>query len=290
MTSGIDDGESCNGIILTTGDPKAEAMLDALRADPGIEFVDNAPLQLAALQRLRPSPPPDVVAEETRWVYYPWRRTVVSVLGPRGFRLVRLDRNRNLITTEELDRLNGLHIGVVGLSVGHAIAYNLAAQGLCGQLRLTDFDDVELSNLNRVPATVFDLGVNKAVVCARRIAELDPYLPVTVMPAGITATTVGDFLDDLDILIEECDSLDAKVLVREHARARHLPVLMATSDRGLLDVERFDLDPKRPIMHGLIGDLNATRLAGLSNRDKLPYALRMTDATQVSPRMAASLV
>ncbi|MFG1929277.1 Rv1355c family protein [Mycobacterium sp. NPDC048908] len=290
MTSGIDDAESCNGIILTTGDPKAEAMLDALRADPGIEFVDNAPLQLAALQRLRPSPPPDVVAEETRWVYYPWRRTVVSVLGPRGFRLVRLDRNRNLITTDELDRLNWLHIGVVGLSVGHAVAYNLAAQGLCGQLRLTDFDDVELSNLNRVPATVFDLGVNKAVVCARRIAELDPYLPVTVMPAGITATTVGDFLDDLDILIEECDSLDAKVLVREHARARHLPVLMATSDRGLLDVERFDLDPKRPIMHGLIGDLDATRLAGLSNRDKLPYALRMTDATQVSPRMAASLV
>jgi tRNA A37 threonylcarbamoyladenosine dehydratase len=60
------------------------------------------------------------------------------------------------------------------LSVGHAIAYTLAAQGLCGELRLTDFDDLELSNLNRVPATVFDLGVNEAVVCARRIAELDP--------------------------------------------------------------------------------------------------------------------
>jgi diguanylate cyclase (GGDEF)-like protein len=25
--------------------------------------------------------------------------------------------------------------------VGHAIAYTLAAQGLCGELRLTDFDD-----------------------------------------------------------------------------------------------------------------------------------------------------
>jgi molybdopterin/thiamine biosynthesis adenylyltransferase len=215
---------------------------------------------------------------------------VVSVLGPVAFRLLRLDRNRNLITATELERLGRLRIGVAGLSVGHAIAYTLAAQGLCGELRLTDFDDLELSNLNRVPATVFDLGVNKAVVCARRIAELDPYLSVTVTLAGITAKTVGNFMDGLDIVIEECDSLDAKVLIREVARIRRLPVLMATSDRGLLDVERFDIEPTRPIMHGLLGDVDSTQLANLTNEEKLPHALRMTDAAQVSSRMAASLI
>jgi len=290
MISGFDDGQRCNGIVLDTDDPAGAALLNDLRADARIEFADNVRQQSETLLGLRPSPSPEVRAEPTRWVYYPWRRTVVSVLGPRAFRLVRLDRNRNLITSDELDRLSRLRIGVVGLSVGHAIAYTLAAQGLCGELRLTDFDDVELSNLNRVPASVLDLGVNKAVVCARRIAELDPYLPVTVMTTGITPQTVGEFLDGLDIVIEECDSLDAKVLVREAARARRLPVLMATSDRGLLDVERFDIEPSRPIMHGLLGDLDAARLADLSNKDKLPYALRMTDATRVSPRMAASLV
>lgn len=290
MTSGRDDGHRCNGIVLDTDSPADAALLDDLQADARIEFIDTVRQQSAALVGLRPPPSAEMTAEPMRWVYYPWRRTVVSVLGPRSFRLVRLDRNRNLITAEELDRLSLLRIGVVGLSVGHAIAYTLAAQGLCGELRLTDFDDVELSNLNRVPASVLDLGVNKAVVCARRIAELDPYLPVSVMTTGITAQTVGDFMDGLDIVIEECDSLDAKVLVREAARARRLPVLMATSDRGLLDVERFDIEPSRPLMHGLLGDLDVARLANLSNADKLPYALRMTDATRVSPRMAASLV
>ena len=62
------------------------------------------------------------------------------MLGPRRISQVRLDRNRNLITADEQDRLGALRIGVVGLSVGHAIAYTLAAQGLCGELRLTDFD------------------------------------------------------------------------------------------------------------------------------------------------------
>jgi molybdopterin/thiamine biosynthesis adenylyltransferase len=290
MTSGIHDAERGNGIVLNTDDPADNVLLTELRADTRIEFIDNVRQQQTALKRLRPPPQPDVTAEPIRWVYYPWRRTVVSVLGPRAFRLLRLDRNRNLITAAELERLGRLRIGVVGLSVGHAIAYTLAAQGLCGELRLTDFDDLELSNLNRVPATVFDLGVNKAVVCARRIAELDPYLRVTVEPTGITPQTVGDFLDGVDIVIEECDSLDAKVLIREVARTRRLPVLMATSDRGLLDVERFDIEPSRPIMHGLIGDVDSARLANLTNEEKLPHALRMTDATQVSSRMAASLI
>src|SRR5262245_29058333 len=139
MISGINnDGQRCNGIVLTTDDPADAALLDDLRADARIEFVDNVRQQSATLRELRPSPPTAVTAEPTRWVYYPWRRTVVSVLGPRAFRLVRLDRNRNLITADELDRLGRLRIGVVGQSVGHAIAYTLAAQGLCGELRLND--------------------------------------------------------------------------------------------------------------------------------------------------------
>ena len=157
-------------------------------------------------------------------------------------------------------------------------------------MRLADFDGVELSNLNRVPATVFDLGVNKAVVCARRIAELDPYLPVAVTATGITPQTVGTFLEGVDIVIEECDSLEAKVLIREAARARRLPVLMATSDRGLLDVERFDIEPSRPILHGLLGDVDSDQLSNLSNHEKLAHALRLAGAAQVSARMAASLI
>jgi molybdopterin/thiamine biosynthesis adenylyltransferase len=290
MTPGVPDARHCNGIVLDPNNPVDASRLAELRADVAVEFIDIVQKQQAGLQGIRPPPPGDVMSEPTRWAYYPWRRAVVRILGPRSFRLLRLDRNRNLITADELDRLGRLRIGVVGLSVGHTVAFTLAAQGLCGELRLTDFDDLELSNLNRVPASVLDLGVNKATVCARRIAEIDPYLPVTVMTAGITPRTADEFMDGLDIVIEECDSLDAKVLVREVARARRVPVLMATSDRGLLDVERFDIEPSRPILHGLLGDVDTTTFADLSDEEKLPHALRVADAAQVSSRMAASLI
>jgi molybdopterin/thiamine biosynthesis adenylyltransferase len=284
------DANAHAAVLLDPREPSGVALLDELRADQRVAFLDEHEDQENALRRLRPAPDDALLAEGSRWAHYPWRRAVVAVLGPRGFRALRLDRNRNMITAEEQERLGTLRIGVAGLSVGHVIAHTIAAQGLCGELRLADFDELELSNLNRVPATVFDLGVNKATVTARRIAELDPYLPVRVLDAGLTYDTVDEFLDGLDIVVEECDSLEMKAVVREGAKARGIPVLMATSDRGLVDVERFDLEPQRPILHGLLGELDLALLPGMSNRDKIPHMLRHLDAERLSPRTAASLV
>ncbi|MDT7769044.1 MAG: hypothetical protein QOI30_2052, partial [Mycobacterium sp.] len=141
-----------------------------------------------------------------------------------------------------------------------------------------------------VPATVFDIGLNKAEVAARRIAELDPYLRVEVMDTGLTLDTVDEFLDGLNIVVEECDSLDMKAIVRERARARGIPVLMATSDRGLIDVERFDLEPHRPILHGLLGDLDTALLSGMSSREKVPHMVTLLEAEHLSGRLVASVV
>ena len=198
--------------VLDAADPADNAILERLRADPVIEFIDHLDDQREDLLGLLPPPDAALVGEPSRWAYYPWRRTVAAVLGPRAFRALRLDRNRNMITAEEQTRLGGLRIGVVGLSVGHVIAHTLAAQGMCGELRLADFDRIERSNLNRVPATVLDVGLNKAEVAARRIAELDPYLQVRVLSVGVTADTIEEFLDGLDIVVDECDSLDIKAI------------------------------------------------------------------------------
>ncbi len=276
--------------ILNPDYPADSVVVERLRADPTVDFIDQREAQLADLRSLRPAPAAELLSEPVRWAYYPWRRTVVAILGPRGFRAVRLDRNRNIITAREQEKLGALRIGVAGLSVGHVIAHTLVAQGMCGLLRLADFDHLELSNLNRVPASVFDLGINKACVAARRAAELDPYLPVEVLDAGLTFDDIDEFCDGLDIVIEECDALEIKAVLREGARRQRIPVLMATSDRGLVDVERFDQQPERPILHGLLGDLDIGLLPGMTSREKVPHILRHLEAERLSSRTAASLI
>jgi hypothetical protein len=280
MTNSYDHDDACSAVILADDVAADRSVLEQLRATPGIDFIDHQGR----------SEVDDVFDEGKRWAYYPWRKAVISIVGPRAFRAARLDRNRHLITSSEQHRLLGQRVGVVGLSSGHAVAYSIAAQGVSGALRLADYDSLELPNLNRVPATVFDLGTNKATVAARRIAELDPYLSVEVFTSGVTPEFLDSFLDGLDVVVDQADSLDIKILLREAARDRRIPVIMATSDRGQLDVERFDLEPQRPIMHGLLGDIDTTRLRGLSTRDKLPYLLRVLDAQRLSARGAASLI
>ena len=272
-----------------TGRSHREVMR-VLREDSSLQILDRLDEQREQLAQTIPPPTPAATSDGFRWVYYPWRRAAVRLLGPRAFTTLRLDRNRNKLTLSEQSKLRTLRVGVVGLSAGHSIAHVLAMEGLVGELRLADFDTVDLSNLNRIPASVLDLGVNKAVVAARRIAEIDPYLRVVVETDGVRPDNLDRFLDGLDVLIEECDSLDMKFLVREAARERQIPVIMETSDRGVLDVERFDLEPDRPVFHGLLGDMDSTRLAGLSLAEKAPYVLRLVGARDASSRGAASLL
>ncbi|QII08210.1 Rv1355c family protein [Rhodococcoides fascians A25f] len=277
-------------VIFDKTDAAQRAALTELEQDTSLTFLDERETQRKGLRTLLPSPEQSVLEENDRWVYFPWRKTVVAVLGPTAFRHLRLDRNRNKITRSEQNSLGDLTIGIIGLSVGHAIAHTLALEGICGTLRLADFDAIELSNLNRIPASILDLGTNKAVVAARRIAEIDPYLRIEIVEDGITEDTIDGFFDGLDLLVEECDSLDVKVLAREAARSRRIPVLMETSDRGLLDVERFDLEPERPVFHGVLGEIDSTGLRGLGTRDKIPIVLDQLDAALLSARMAASMV
>lgn len=256
---------------------------------PGADLTSDA-MQEAVEAHLCGAP----VAHHGSWFLYPWSRRVVHVLPEREFRELRASRNRNKISTEEQDRLRALRIGVVGLSVGSASAMALAMEQVGGELFLADFDRLSLSNMNRLRAGVHEIGLAKGLVTARAISELDPYVRVRPFLDGITEENMDAFLRPggrpLDLLVEECDDLYVKVRIREAARALRIPVIMETSDRGLLDIERFDLEPGRPIFHGLTGPLDAEKLRGLDSYDKVPIVLRIIGERTVSPRLAASLV
>lgn len=226
------------------------------------------------------------------WVFYPWANRLVHLLEEREFVELRTNRNKHKITAEEQELLSLKKVGVAGLSVGQSVAVTMAMERSFGEIRLADFDHLDLSNLNRIRAGLHQLGVSKALVAAREIAEMDPYLRVRCFLNGLTAPVYEEFFEDggrLDLLIEECDSIDVKVDVRYEARRRRIPVLMDTSDRGLLDIERFDLNPTLPIFHGLIGEPDSSRMRGLTTEEKVPYVLAIIGSA-MSPRMAASLM
>jgi len=229
------------------------------------------------------------------WVFFPWSGDLVHLLPVDAFRELRTDRNRHKITDDEQATLRAARIGIVGLSVGSTSALTLALEGIGSHFRLADFDALELSNMNRIFASVADLGTPKVELAARALYEIDPYLEIELFPEGVTEDSCERFLGGdggapLTLLVEECDDLEVKVALRERARAHGIPVVMETSDGGLLDIERFDREPARPVLHGLLGDTTARSLRGLSVEAKVPLVMRVLDPAWISPRAAASMV
>ncbi|MBO74290.1 MAG: hypothetical protein CMD33_03345 [Flavobacteriales bacterium] len=187
------------------------------------------------------------------WAWFPWRQAWVRLLPEEAFVAVRTNRNRNKITSEEQERLASKCVGIAGLSVGSALATTLAMERSCGKLKLADFDVLELSNLNRIQTGVHHLGSPKAVATARAIAEVDPYFEVELFLEGFTAENAEAFMTGVDFVCDACDQVKAKANLRWHAKANGIPLIMETSDRGMIDIERYD-EADTPFLHGRISD------------------------------------
>ena len=195
------------------------------------------------------------------WVYVPWEAKLVHLLDRDAYFEVITNRNIGKVTAAEQRTLRTKRIGVIGLSVGGEAAVTVAQEHLCGEIVLADFDRLDLSNLNRLNAGFDDLGCNKAVIVARRIAKINPYLPVTVHTDGVTADSLPGFVEGLDLLVEECDSLEIKREVRRHAKARGLNVVYAADERGFLSVEPYASWPDLKEFHGQALDPEVRREA-----------------------------
>ncbi|MDP4663785.1 MAG: ThiF family adenylyltransferase [Salibacteraceae bacterium] len=224
-------------------------------------------------------------------VLYPWVKKAARILSEEFFIKVRTNRNQNKITADEQDLLATKRVGIIGMSVGRCVATTMALERISGELRLADFDTLDLSNLNRLKAPIYDLGLPKVVSVAREIATFDPFLNLTLYPEGATNDNLDAFLNvggKLNVLVDECDSLEVKIRCRIWAKKYRIPVVMETSDRGMLDIERFDLEPDRPIFHGMIEDFD-WELALKDPNEKMKLLKRIVNFELLSERAKSSM-
>lgn len=208
------------------------------------------------------------LAEHGQWVFFPWRSTLVHILDEEAFFAVRTARNQNLISSEEQKKYYNGVVGIAGLSVGNSVALALVLQGGCKHIRLADFDQLALTNLNRIRGSLADLGSAKVEMTARQIYEINPYAQIDIFRTGLTEENIDEFFTKtprLDVVVDEIDSLAIKYLIRERAKKYAIPVVMAADngDDGVVDIERYDSDPDTTYFHGQMGEVSYESLKGL---------------------------
>jgi molybdopterin/thiamine biosynthesis adenylyltransferase len=229
------------------------------------------------------------------WVYFPWKSQLVHILDQHNFEDLRSIRNRDLISREEQKALLGLKVASFGMSVGSAGALAMAISGISRQIKLIDGAVISGSNLNRILTGVESVGKSKALVIGQQIYEMNPYSEVAYYDKVGTGNINEIFDDpwDTDIAIDEIDDIEMKVLIRYEARKRRKPVLMASElgDTVVLDVERYDLEPDRPLLHGIVPDIEKLIDNPPENyREWTKHAVAILDPNNMPLKMQESLL
>ncbi len=296
-------------LVLNPKDESAFKTISEYREQAKVRVVDSIRSQIRELLKLR-NPAEfgsyqDLDERITRylgenpdeygvWVFYPWRNTLVHIVGEAEFIELRTNRNQYKITVEEQRLLAKKTIGVIGLSVGNSVAITLAMERIGGHLVLADFDHLEVSNLNRIRSGLPDLDLSKAVIAARQIAEIDPFIKITLFSDGLTEDNMqnfftGDGTRKLDAVVEVCDSIHLKIKSRFKARELGVPVVMDTNDKGMVDIERFDLEPDRPIFHGYLEEEQVKNIDAVAGDEMLKIVSQIISLGDVSERLKLSM-
>jgi len=114
-------------------------------------------------------------------------------------------------------------VGAGGLG-GPAGLY-LAAAG-CGQITLIDDDVVDASNLQRQVQFVHtDIGMDKAIVMADTLRDLNPDLKIIAKSTRLTEENANELLSGHDIILDGTDSFETRFVVNSAAMSLGIPLV-----------------------------------------------------------------
>ncbi len=159
-----------------------------------------------------------------------------------------------------LKRGRVLIIGGGGL--GTPIAQYLAGAGV-GVIRIADNDHIELSNLPRQLAyTEQDVGQFKADVLARRLVEGNPGVAVDARVTRFDIGSAPSLLEDIDLVLDATDSLQARLDIDRATFAAGLPWVMGAAVRTSGQWAAFDGGREQGCYHCLVADADQIQEAG----------------------------
>lgn len=105
----------------------------------------------------------------------------------------------------------------------------LVAGGI-GHIRLIEFDQVELSNLNRqILYRTSDIGCSKGKASLRTLMDLNPEIEIELVEEKVTEDNISQLFNGFDFIVEGGDSPAGRNLVNSHCLSIGKPFVHASA-------------------------------------------------------------
>lgn len=148
-----------------------------------------------------------------------------------------------LLIGDKINLLKNKTILVLGLGgVGGYVTESLARCGI-GNLILVDYDKVDITNINRqIIATYSNIGKLKTDCFKERIADINKNCNVKVLNIFYGNDNKNIlFEDNIDYVIDCCDSLESKKLLIEECFKRNIPIISSMGTGNKFHPELFKI-------------------------------------------------
>ena len=154
---------------------------------------------------------------------------------------------------EKITQSHALIVGAGGL--GAPVALYLAASGV-GELTICDFDNVDLTNLQRqVIHTTNAIGFNKAISAQQTIHQINPEVVVHAIPKRCTEAEMTALAAKADVIIDCSDNFATRYALNRICFRLKKPLVSGAAVRFEGQVSVYDFrHPETPCYHCLFPD------------------------------------
>lgn len=182
--------------------------------------------------------------------------------------------------------------------VGSYVVEALARMGI-GHLILVDHDLISITNLNRqLFALHSTLGMQKTEVAKKRLLDINPHLKVDTFPVFIDTKTLDSlFENSIDYIVDAVDTVSAKLLLIEKAKALNIPIIssMGTGNKldpsqlKIMDIEKTSYCPLAKVMRYELRKRKITHVKVLSSTEEPFPVEKIANEEQPNKMMIGSV-
>ena len=132
------------------------------------------------------------------------------------------------IGSEGQDKLLGSTMLLIGMGgLGSPSAMYLSAAGV-GNLIIVDFDDVEISNLQRqIVHHTQDIGKPKVESARAKMLAINPDINITIINEKLDDDRLNELISSVDIVLDGTDNFDSRFAINKACVRQKTPLVSA---------------------------------------------------------------
>ncbi|MEW5008565.1 molybdopterin-synthase adenylyltransferase MoeB [Cycloclasticus sp. 46_83_sub15_T18] len=152
------------------------------------------------------------------------------------------------IDIEGQERLLNSRVLIIGMGgLGSPVGLYLAAAGI-GHLVINDFDDVDLSNLQRqIAHSTDDIGLPKVDSAKKSLLAINPQIEITALNQKLSANDLFAQVSQADLVLDCCDNFGSRFAINDACVQSKTPLVSGAAIRFEGQISVFNpLDSNSP--------------------------------------------